>query len=161
MALDAEGLAKQVVGEFESVLEAVADWEKAVVAALRALRRVRRAYHWAGLYLLRGTELQLGPFVGAPTAHTRIPVGRGVCGTAAAEGQNINVPDVTTLDNYLSCSPKVKSELVVLIRDAQDGRILGQIDVDSHRPAAFSADDERLLERFAERLARVPEVRSG
>lgn len=161
MGIDPEALAEKVVGEFESVLEAVADWEKAVVAALHKLRRMRRVYHWAGLYLLRGDELRLGPFVGAPTEHTRIPMGQGVCGTAAAEGQNINVPDVTTLDNYMSCSPKVKSELVVLIRDAEDNRILGQIDVDSHRPAAFSGDDERLLMRLAERLARVPEVRSG
>jgi GAF domain-containing protein len=84
-----------------------------------------------------------------------------VCGAAVAEGHNINVPDVTTLDNYLACSPKVRSELVVLIRDPRDKRILGQIDVDSHKPAAFTAEDEQLLERIAQRLAQVPGIRVG
>ena len=78
-----------------------------------------------------------------------------------ALGHNINVPDVTTLDNYLACSAKVRSEIVVLIRDARDNRILGQIDVDSHKPAAFTADDEQLLGRIAQRLAQVPGIRVG
>ena len=160
MGANADSLAEKVVAELEGVLKAAAGWEQAVVAAFRRLREVRRAYHWIGLYLLRGKELQLGPFIGAPTQHTRIPVGRGVCGAAVAEGQNINVPDVTALDNYLSCSPKVKSELVVLIRDHEHDRILGQIDVDSHKPAAFGAEDEHLLGRLAQRLALLPEVRS-
>ena len=159
MAVSLDSLAEKVVGEFEGVLDGGAYWQEAVLAGLRVLREGRRAYHWVGLYLLRDNVLQLGPFIGAPTEHTQIPVGQGVCGAAVAQGQNINVPDVTALDNYLSCSPKVKSELVVLIRDANDGRILGQIDVDSNKPAAFSAADERLLERFARRLALVPEIR--
>lgn len=159
MGPDADSLAEKVVSELESVLAAQAKWQEAVLAAFRALRRERPSYHWLGFYLLRGNELHLGPYIGAPTEHTRIPVGRGVCGAAVAEGQNINVPDVTALDNYLSCSPKVRSELVVLIRATEDGRILGQIDVDSHKPAAFSAEDERLLGRIAERLARVPGIR--
>lgn len=160
MATRTDSIADEVVAALDSALQAVTDWQQAVVSALRRLRERRRAYHWIGLYLLRGQELHLGPYVGAATEHTLIPVGRGVCGAAVAEGHNINVPDVTALDNYLSCSPKVKSELVVLIRDAPDGRILGQIDVDSHKPAAFSADDEHLLQRLAERLARVPQIRS-
>ncbi len=161
MAVSADSIAERVIAELDSVLEAGSDWQDAVLAALRVLRAARRAYHWVGLYLLRGDELQLGPFIGAPTEHDRIPVGRGICGAAVAEGQNINVPDVTALDNYLSCSPKVQSELVVLIRDSRDKRVLGQVDVDSHKPAAFSAEDERLLDRVAERLARVPGIRAG
>ncbi len=161
MAVSADSIAERVIAELDSVLEAGLDWQDAVLAALRVLREARRAYHWVGLYLLRGDELRLGPFIGAPTEHDRIPVGRGVCGAAVAQGQNINVPDVTALDNYLSCSPKVQSELVVLIRDSRDKRVLGQLDVDSHKPAAFSAEDERLLDRVAERLARVPGIRAG
>ena len=161
MAVSVESLAEKVVGEFEGVLDGGADWQDAVLAGLRVLRKGRRAYHWGGVYLLRGSELELGPFVGAPTEHTKIPVGQGVCGAAVAQGHNINVPDVTALDNYLSCSPKTKSELVVLIRDPDDGRILGQLDIDSNKPAAFTADDEKLLERFARRLALVPEIRSA
>jgi L-methionine (R)-S-oxide reductase len=160
MGAGTDSLAEKVLDALEGVLEAAAGWEQAVLAAFRALRKKRRAYHWVGLYLLRGNELELGPFLGARTEHMRIPVGRGVCGTAVAEGHNINVPDVTALDNYLACNPKVKSELVVLIRDREQGRILGQIDVDSHKPAAFTADDEALLEQLADRLARLPQVRA-
>jgi L-methionine (R)-S-oxide reductase len=161
MPADADSVADAVLGELEGVLGAEAEWQKAVLTAWHALRRRRRHYHWVGLYLLSGRELRLGPFVGAPTQHTRIPVGRGVCGAAVEQGQNINVPDVTALDNYLLCSPKVQSELVVLVRDSRDGRVLGEIDVDSHKPAAFTADDERLLERIAQRLAELPGIRVG
>jgi L-methionine (R)-S-oxide reductase len=161
MSADADSVADAVLGELEGVLEAEAQWQSAVMAAWRALRARRRHYHWVGLYLLSGRELQLGPFVGAPTEHRRIPVGRGVCGAAVEQDQNINVPDVTALDNYLQCSPKVQSELVVLVRDARNGRVLGEIDVDSHKPAAFTADDERLLERIAQRLANLPGIRVG
>jgi GAF domain-containing protein len=161
MAVSVDSIADSVLGELDNVLNDTAEWQRAVLAAWRVLRAKRRHYHWVGLYLLDGSELKLGPFVGASTEHTRIPVGRGVCGAAVAQGHNINVPDVTALDNYLSCSPKVQSELVVLVRDPRDERILGQIDVDSHKPAAFTADDERLLERIAERLADVPGIRVG
>jgi L-methionine (R)-S-oxide reductase len=161
MAGTVDSIAGTVLAELESVLSESAEWQHAVLAAWRALREHRPHYHWVGLYLLDGNELRLGPFVGAPTEHTRIPVGRGVCGAAVAQGTNINVPDVTALDNYLSCSPKVQSELVVLIRDPRDERILGQIDIDSHKPAAFTADDEQLLERIAQRLADLPGIRVG
>jgi len=161
MPADADSMADAVLGELEGVLEAEAEWQKAVLAAWHALRARRRHYHWVGLYLLDGRELRLGPFVGAPTEHTRIPVGRGVCGAAVEQDQNINVPDVTALDNYLLCSPKVQSELVVLIHDARNGRVLGEIDVDSHKPAAFTAEDERILERIAQRLADLPGIRVG
>ena len=161
MPADADSVAEAVLDELEGVLEAEAEWQKAVIAAWHALRGRRPHYHWVGLYLLDGSELRLGPFLGAPTEHTRIPVGRGVCGAAVEQGQNINVPDVTALDNYLLCSPKVQSELVVLVRDSRDGRVLGEIDVDSHKPAAFTAEDERLLERIAQRLAGLPGIRVG
>jgi L-methionine (R)-S-oxide reductase len=91
--------------------------------------------------------LVLGPFVGPPTGHTRIPVGRGVCGTAVAEARNVVVDDVRDLDNYLACSVGTRSEIVVLIRDG--GEIVGQFDVDSDDAAAFGPSDEALLERLA------------
>ncbi|MBN1917948.1 MAG: GAF domain-containing protein [Verrucomicrobia bacterium] len=161
MAVSVDSIADTVLGELDSVLSESAEWQRAVLAAWRALRAQRPQYHWVGLYLLEGNELRLGPFLGARTEHTRIPVGRGVCGAAVVQGHNINVPDVTTLDNYLSCSPKVRSELVVLIRDPRDERILGQIDIDSHKHAAFTAEDEQLLERIASRLADLPGIRVG
>ena len=118
--------------------------------AMRLLNEIK-GYHWCGVYRLEGEELVLDEYVGAETEHTRIPVGRGVCGTAVAENKNQIVPDVTQLTNYLACSTDTRSEIVVLIR--RDGKVLGQIDIDSHDPGSFDASDEALLESVTERLA--------
>jgi GAF domain-containing protein len=109
-------------------------------------------YNWVGVYWLHGDELVLGPYVGAVTEHTRIPVGRGVCGSAVAEDRNQIVDDVNNRANYISCSIHVKSEIVVLIRDAA-GAVIGQIDADSHLLAAFDQSDEQMLEKAAVLIA--------
>ncbi|OWK39166.1 GAF domain-containing protein [Fimbriiglobus ruber] len=122
--------------------------------AMRLLADAFSHYNWIGIYWLDGDTLVLGPFVGAPTEHDRIPVGRGVCGTAVAEGKNQVVPDVRQLSNYLACSVQTRSEIVVLIR--KDGWIIGQIDADGHATGAFDESDEALLTAVAERIvARV------
>lgn len=110
-------------------------------------------YDWTGIYLLKDGVLELHNYLGAPTEHTRIPVGRGVCGTAVAENRTVNVPDVSALENYLSCNVETKSEMVVLIQKGE--RILGQIDIDSHTRNAFSEEDEKFLERVAGKLAEI------
>lgn len=120
----------------------------ALRAVAEALAVTHPAWGWVGIYLLTGDTLVLGPFVGPPTEHTRIPVGTGVCGTAVAEARNLVVDDVRELDNYLACSVGTRSEIVVLIRDGGD--VVGQFDVDSDDVAAFGPDDEALLERLAE-----------
>jgi L-methionine (R)-S-oxide reductase len=108
-------------------------------------------YNWSGIYRLEGDTLVLDEYVGAATDHTRIPVGRGVCGTAVAENRNQVIGDVWELTNYLSCSTQTRSEIVVLIH--RDGEILGQIDIDGHQVGAFDDTDEAFLERIAEVLA--------
>lgn len=109
-------------------------------------------YDWSGIYRLEGDELVLDAYVGEETEHTRIPVGVGVCGTAVAENANQVIEDVRELTNYLACSLKTRSELVVLIRDGD--RVLGQIDIDGHQVGAFDASDERLLEAMGRELAK-------
>jgi len=89
--------------------------------------------------------------MGAESEHTRIRVGQGVCGTAVAENADQNVPDVRALDNYLACSLETRSELVVLIRDSK-GKILGQIDIDSHTPGAFGPTEEEAVKNVADEL---------
>lgn len=121
--------------------------------AVERIYRDGADYDWVGVYLLAGDQLILHNFLGEATEHTRIPVGRGVCGTAVAEKRDINVPDVTELDNYLACSAGTRSEIVVLIR-SRDG-ILGQIDIDSDTPAAFDERDERELRKVADALGEV------
>jgi len=109
-------------------------------------------YSWVGIYLVEGDELVLGPWRGPnATEHVRIPVGQGVCGAAAATGETEIVDDVNADPRYLACFPSTRSEIVVPI--AHDGRVVGEIDIDSDRPAAFGAEDRELLERVAVLLA--------
>jgi L-methionine (R)-S-oxide reductase len=105
------------------------------------------SYNWSGIYRLEVDTLVLDEYVGASTDHTRIPVGRGVCGTAVAENKNQVIEDVRELTNYLACSTQTRSEIVVLIRRGEE--ILGQIDIDGHSVGAFDNTDEQLLEDIA------------
>lgn len=125
--------------------------------AVEAIAAAAERFHWVGIYLLEREDgvrrLVLHDYIGRPTDHTRIDVGVGVCGTAVAEGRDINVPDVRAIDNYLACSAETRSELVVLMRDPQTAEIHGQLDLDSDEPAAFGERDERELRRVADWLA--------
>jgi L-methionine (R)-S-oxide reductase len=106
-------------------------------------------YSWVGIYLVDGDDLVLGPWKGPEaTEHVRIPVGQGVCGAAAASGVTEVVDDVNADPRYLACFPSTRSEIVVPIH--RDGRVVGEIDIDSDRPAAFGDDDRAFLERVAD-----------
>ena len=107
-------------------------------------------YDWVGFYMLDPDDremLELGAFVGAPTEHTRIPVSRGICGAAVAQGETMVVDDVRADPRYLACSIETKSEIVVPIR--AHGRVVGEIDIDSHRTATFGPADRAFLEACA------------
>jgi GAF domain-containing protein len=109
------------------------------------------SYNWTGFYMLDpGDEsfLVLGPFRGAPTEHVRIPVTEGICGAAVAQGETVIVADVSADPRYLSCSIETKSEIVAPIRAA--GKIVGEIDIDSHSINAFGPEDRRFLEQCAQ-----------
>lgn len=110
-------------------------------------------YTWVGIYLLEGSELVLGPFLGKPSPHTRIPLGSGICGAAASAKDTIVVDDVNADPRYLACSLETQSEIVVPIMRGAD--VLGEIDIDSDASAAFGVEDRRLLERVAAALARA------
>jgi len=103
------------------------------------------------MYMLHGDELVLEAYAGRDTDHTRIPVGKGVCGTAVATGEDQNVPDVRAISNYLACNTWTRSELVVLIR--RGNTILGQIDVDSDEPDPFTEDEVAACRKVADSLA--------
>jgi L-methionine (R)-S-oxide reductase len=115
---------------------------------VEALARQVSQASWVGIYWLRGGELVLGPYVGPATEHVRIPVGRGICGTAVATNTDQVVPDVRQVENYLACSATTRSELVVLIRSM--GRVVGQIDLDAERVAAFGERDHCVVRAVAD-----------
>lgn len=109
-------------------------------------------YDWVGIYWVDGSDLVLGPWVGAEaTEHTRIPIGTGICGAAAASGQTEIVPDVDADPRYLSCFASTKSEIVVPIFDGRE--VIGEIDVDGSDLDAFDEMDARFLEEVAALIA--------
>jgi len=124
---------------------------EALRAAVEALKRAVPRYTWMGIYVLEGGELVLGPYLGKPSPHTRIPIGKGICGAAAREGHTIIVPDVNADPRYLACSLETRSEIVVPIY--RDGSVIGEIDIDSDLPGAFGAADRELLESAAAIIA--------
>ena len=127
------------------------DADDALGSAVKQVAALSPSFNWVGIYVLNGDTLELGPYIGAPTEHTRIKVGVGVCGTAVARNEDLNVPDVTAADNYLACSVETQSELVVLIH-GQAGGVLGQIDIDSHTRNAFTPPLQAAVKQIAQNL---------
>lgn len=112
-------------------------------------------YDWVGFYFKNGdkNELKLSSYAGAPTDHTIIPFGKGICGQVAVSNQNFVVPDVAAQDNYIACSITVKAEIVVPL--FVNGENIGQIDIDSNTPDPFTDADERFLEWVNEQVAAI------
>ncbi len=117
-------------------------------------------YNWVGFYMIDKTErepmLVLGPFKGSMTPHTRIPLNQGICGAAASSGKTVVVDDVNADSRYLACSVETKSEIVVPV--FVKGQVVGELDIDSHFPAAFGADDRVLCEHAAKALGKWMEA---
>jgi L-methionine (R)-S-oxide reductase len=127
------------------------DAGRALARTVAILKQELPEYTWVGIYLLEGDELVLGPFLGKPSPHTRIPLGQGICGAAATAKATIIVDDVNADPRYLACSLETQSEIVVPIMAGE--RVLGEIDIDSDRRALFGAADRELLESVAALIA--------
>ena len=148
-------------GTYASLLAGIRDLLAAKGERDEKLRRISALlegtvpyYDWVGFYLVDPEDanmLVLGPYVGDPTEHTRIPIGSGICGQALAQKATFVVADVTKETNYLACSLKVRSEIVVPVM--RDGRMFGELDIDSHTPDAFSDADREFLEAVADEVA--------
>lgn len=125
--------------ELEGLLDGERDATANAANAAAAIYHSLPALNWAGFYFLRGDELVLGPFQGRP-ACVRIPLGRGVCGTAAERRETILVPDVEAFPGHIACDSASRSELVVPL--LRDGRLLGVLDLDSPDLARFDSEDQ-------------------
>lgn len=141
------------------VLEIVKDDHKSVDNRLAEICELLQSkvdhYDWVGFYFKNGdkNELKLGPYAGAPTDHTIIPFGKGICGQVAVSNENFVVPDVAAQDNYIACSITVKAEIVVPL--FINGENVGQIDIDSNTPDPFTEEDERFLEFINAEVAKI------
>ncbi|MDT7934147.1 MAG: GAF domain-containing protein [Sphingomonadaceae bacterium] len=144
-------LARQIAGVTDGEPNAVANMANAAALIFHALPDLS----WAGFYLVDPADggLVLGPFQGK-VACVRIPIGRGVCGTAAAERRTIVVPDVEAFPGHIACDDASRSELVAPLL-ARDGRLLGVLDLDSPTPGRFDDEDAAGMERIAGVLTAV------
>jgi GAF domain-containing protein len=129
--------------------------EEKLLAICQLLTDSVSYYNWVGFYFAnhKTQTLHLGPYVGAPTDHTVIPFGKGICGQVAVSNSNFVVPDVSAQDNYIACSFTVKSEIVVPL--FVNGVNIGQIDIDSHELDPFSEADERFLEYVNQEIVKL------
>lgn len=144
---------KEILAELDRLTEASVPVEELMREVVKLLHARMPKYNWVGFYMLEKSPapqppvLVLGPFQGAMTPHTRIPLHQGICGAAASTGKTVVVDDVSKDPRYLACSVETKSEIVVplFVR----GEVAGELDIDSFFPAAFSKDDQELVEYCA------------
>lgn len=140
-----------VIKQLEALLEGETNRIANLSNASALLGQFLSQINWAGFYLNEGGELVLGPFQGLP-ACVRIPFGKGVCGTAAAEQKTLRVKDVHAFPGHIACDAASRSEIVVPL--LKDGELIGVLDIDSPEIDRFDEQDETGLNQFAEALVR-------
>lgn len=135
--------------EADRLSATAASAQELMEAICKLLHEHMLKYNWVGFYMLETSKdmLALGPFQGAMTPHTRIPLNEGICGAAASSGKTVVVDDVSKDSRYLACSLETKSEIVVPV--FVRGEVVGELDIDSHFSAAFTTADQELVEHCA------------
>ena len=149
----------EVKKELEHLAKTAASSKELMEKLVNVLHERMLKYNWVGFYMLEKSQppvLVLGAFQGAMTPHTRIPLNQGICGAAASTGKTIVVDDVSSDPRYLACSIETKSEIVVPV--FVSGEVVGELDIDSHTPAAFTGDDRQLVEHCASLVGRYLEM---
>ena len=154
MMVDNRGMSKsefqQIVSEIRQFQDTAKNFVVLQEFSVHLIAERLPYYNWVGFYMIDPEDanvLVLGPFHGAPTEHVRIPVSEGICGAAVAQGETVIVDDVASDPRYLACSIETRSEIVVPIR--AHGKIVGEIDIDSHDQKAFGLEDRAFLEECA------------
>jgi GAF domain-containing protein len=156
--------AVEVRKEAEQLAQSIRNTQIFMRELVKLLHTRMLKYNWVGFYMLEKSPadepmLVLGPFEGATTPHTRIRLNQGLCGAAASTGKTVVVDDVAEDPRYLACSTDTKSEIVVPV--FVRGKVAGELDIDSHFPAAFKEDDRELVEYCAVLTGRHLEQTAG
>ena len=145
---------EQLAADLKTMAQTAPTVEDLMTDIVGRLQQHLPHYNWVGFYMIEKSALPgvdpvlvLGPYVGAPTSHTRIPLNEGICGAAVTTGNTVIVDDVNSDPRYLACSIETKSEIVVPIR--MNGEIVGELDIDSHDAAAFGDEDRHFCETCA------------
>jgi len=144
---------QQLLSMVEDFIQTASSRHSAFEGVIGLLASNYKHFNWTGIYILENGVLKLGPYRGDPSPHVAIPIDNGICGAAVREGKAIVVPDVKADSRYLACSLETKSEIVVPI--FKDGKIVGEIDIDSDNLDAFKETDQKILEMVAEKLGEL------
>ncbi len=153
LALQAEKALDSLSEKVDPLIASTSDRDQVLQKVCELLAEEVPTYDWVGFYLVdpdADRELILGPYVGEATDHTRIPFGKGICGQAADTLETFVVNDVSKETNYLSCSPEVNAEIVVPL--IKDGKVLGELDIDSHAKDVLTDKDRKVLEEICEKI---------
>jgi GAF domain-containing protein len=142
---------EEIRDEITQLAQTVPTAPELMQAMVKVLHERMLKYNWVGFYMLEpGAQppmLVLGAFEGALTPHTRIPLNQGICGAAASSGQTVLIDDVSKDPRYLACSLETKSEIVVPV--FVQGKVVGELDIDSHFAAAFTPEHQDLVQHCA------------
>ena len=154
---------EEVRSEITALAESSRTAQELMESMVKLLHDKMLKYNWVGFYMLepgaKPPVLVLGAFEGAMTPHTRIPLNQGICGAAASSGQTVVVDDVAKDSRYLACSLETKSEIVVPV--FAHGDVVGELDIDSHFPAAFTSEHQDLVQHCAKLVGRKLETTSA
>ncbi len=149
---------QQISDQLNAVAAAAKTSKDILEGVVQVLHQNMFRYNWVGFYMIEELPghapcLVLGPFRGSMTPHTRIELNQGICGAAASTGETVIVDDVNNDARYLACSLETKSEIVVPV--FVSGKVVGELDIDSHFPAAFGPEDKRLCEHAADLVGKT------
>ena len=151
---------EQLVETVKAAISSVASETALLQTVVELIDRFSDGYNWTGFYMMRGDHLEVGPYLGPATEHTRIELNRGICGAAATQKKTVTVDDVRSDSRFLACSLSTRSEIVVPLMDGD--QCLGEIDIDSSQPAFFTDQDRMMLEAIAEVIvARLRQLRKS
>ena len=142
-----EARRQKLIDEIKKVISSKTSEKEILQSAIKLIDSFSEQFNWTGFYMMRGDILEVGPYVGLPTPHTKISLDAGICGAAASQKRSVLVDDVNKDPRFLACSLTTRSEIVVPLMDGDV--CLGEIDIDSNTPSYFTDDDRLMLERLA------------
>ena len=143
---------QQLISNVKAAIADKKNETEVLTVAVVLIDAFSEGFDWTGFYMMRGDILEVGPYVGPETPHTKIELNSGICGAAASSKQSVVVDDVNADPRFLACSITTRSEIVVPLMDGDT--CLGEIDIDSNRPAFFTDDDRIMLEEIARIIVR-------
>jgi len=149
---------RQLVDNIRIAISGKTSQPDVLQTAVEVINDYSDGFNWTGIYMMKDGVLEVGPYIGPETPHTKITLNSGICGAAASQKKSVIVEDVTADPRFLACSPHTKSEIVVPLMEGD--AVLGEIDIDSNQRGFFSSDDQKMFEEIAATIvSRLREIK--